>query len=332
MSCNLTRGLVLLCAIMLPANTAQAGAAKMRDAKVTPVPGIAADKLVGDLIWTAKGDAFFALNSEGALRRIRMPSFEVEKQVELGADCVFLAQSAVGLLVARNEAQVVYLVDADTFLVTKKFPGSRLKRVLSSPKLSFALFVHVDSAGRSGDVSYVHLAKGKIESQTPLPVVNGRITPDGKYYFAQDGAEKLRRVRIEGSKLVEDGTRVGFESFCRGVCISSDSKFVSMAVSNTARKGTNVYSVDDLANPLFVLAPGSLPRHIAFDTAAKYFCTQNQQFRLVIYDMNNVKRGEWLPNKMYGEVRQFVPHPLGGKLLVATTDQVLLVELPMQDS
>lgn len=60
---------------------------------VLNLPG---DKIVGDLIWTPEGDAFFALTNEGVLSRVALKGFVVEKRLDMARRCSFLACPAKG--------------------------------------------------------------------------------------------------------------------------------------------------------------------------------------------------------------------------------------------
>jgi len=59
-----------------------------------------------------------------------------------------------------------------------------------------------------GDLWTVGIRGGTARRLTSNPSLESmaRISPDGKYYFAQNGVEQLCRFRIEGTKLIEDGT------------------------------------------------------------------------------------------------------------------------------
>ena len=96
--------------------------------KATIIHALPADKIVGDLIWTPKGEAFYALTTDGVLSRVSLDGCVVEKQVVLGSLCKFLALSAEGLLVAKKDSMEVLVVDASSFEVKKEFYMHNLER------------------------------------------------------------------------------------------------------------------------------------------------------------------------------------------------------------
>jgi hypothetical protein len=302
--------------------------------KTTIIGGIQADKLVGDLIWTAQADAFYALTNDGVLSRVAIRDFVVEKQVTLAPGCSFLAFSGEWLLVANKDAREVWLVDPATFELKKKIPTPRIQRVLSAPRLPFALVTCADPNGWNGEVGFLDLVQGKIISQTQKPVWHGRISPDGRNYFAQSGVEELHRFRIDGAKLTEDGTSERIAANGQNICVSSDSKLVCLPSGGGNAKGysTFIFGVDDVRDPLLDLKSGAYPHVVGFDPAAKLIYAQNHRFGLLVFNMNGVKIKEYLPTAKTGDTRQLVAHPQGGKLLVATSKHLVFVELPADAS
>ena len=289
----------------------------------------------------------------------------MQKQVVLGSLCSFLALSAEGLLVAKKDTQEVLIVEPNTFEVKKKIFAPHVERVLSGPKLRFALVIPECKRERprvsdpsqgnigyvlmsslvkllgfgvsdtsQGNVGYLDLADGKITNQLDIPASCARITPDGQHYFAVKGKEdELCHFRIEGTKLIAAGTSERIPGNAQNLCVSADSKLVCLAGGGNGRDiSTYIFGVDDLRRPILGLTSGGRSQAaVEFDPAAKLIYAQNDQYQVLVYSMKNIKLKEYLPtSRDSGEARQMVPHPQGRKLLLATSKWVIFVELPAE--
>jgi DNA-binding beta-propeller fold protein YncE len=290
---------------------------------------LASDKLVNDLLWTPRGDAFFALTKEGVLSRVALAQqdFVEEKRVDLGQQCSFLALSAEGLVATMTELEEVWVIDPAKLEVRKRIAAPKVQRAVSSPALKTAIAV-----GQEG-VSVIDLVQGKIAPQFgQLPTRHARASPDGKYYFAEGGIEQLCSYRIQGTDLIEHQKTERIAQNGQSICISPDSKWVCLPSGggNYGAGGGNyntfVYSVDDLRTAAFTVKSGAYPRLAAFDPVDKVMFTQNHDKQLMVFTMDGKKLKEFnLPTG--GDPKQFVPHPKGKKLLVVLERAVLFVDL-----
>lgn len=325
--------------LKLPRSTSPAqsirGIQKLGDGLRTLSLKLKADQIVGDLIWSPSGDAFFALTSNGVLSRVVLNNFVEDRRLDLGRRCSFLALCGEGLLAAMTDLQEVWIIDSDTLEVKRRISTPDVERILSGPDLKFALAAC--GGGRNDNretaVIFIDLVKAETIRQPRLPTKFARITPDGKYYFAESGIEQLCSYRIDGSTLAPDQTTERIAQNGQSICVSPDSKYVCLP-SGGGNSGslysTYVYAVDNFQRPEFTLASGAYPRLIGFDPAGEWIYAQNHAFQLIVFSMTAIKRKEYKLTDDRGsadETRQFVPHPEGKKLLVLLNDRLLFVEL-----
>lgn len=302
--------------------------------KITAL-NVKADGIVEDMIWTPAGDAFFALTGDGVLSRIVLETLVEERRIDLGRRCSFLALSVQGLLAAMNDLQEVWVIDPASLEIKHRIAAPGVDRILSGPSLNFAIAASAGEHGapnRDDGVLYIDLLKGEPVHQFQVPTKFARITPDGKYYFAQGGIEQLISFRIQGTILVRDQSTGRIAQNGQGICISPDSKHVCLPSGGGnygALYGTYVYAVGDLSRPELTIASGAYPRLVGFDPAGEMIYTQNHSVQLMVFSDTAIKRKEYKlsDSRSYpDDPRQFVAHPKGKKLLVLLQHRLLFVE------
>jgi hypothetical protein len=283
-----------------------------------------ADKLVEDLVWAPDGSAFFGLTSGGVLSRVGGNGFTVTKKVELAARCSCLSLSGEGLLATLPDAEEVCVIDPATLAVVKRIPAAGVERAVSAPKLKLAF-----AAGKSG-VTVLDLTKALTANHfNKVPTRFARVSPDGKYYFAQGGTEQLCSYRIEGLELVEHQRTERIAQNGQCICISPDSRHVCLpsAGGNYGTSyATHVYMVENLKAPVFTVKSGAYPRVMGFDSVNDLVFAQNHEQQLLVFARGE-KLAEFTVSPGQEEPKQFVPHPQGGKLLVLTDKTLLLVKI-----
>jgi len=293
-------------------------------------------ELVNDLIWSANGEAFFALTSNGVLRRVAKKGWIVERQIDLEHPCSSLAISATGLLIALPNLQQVWVIDPDTLAVKKRIGSPGAYRVLSGPTLNFALTASKPTQGfpPRDVVVYVDLQKGQATFEYKAPVQHANLTPDGKYYFAQSGIEELWGFRVKDKSLNMESKsdRIAQNGQC--ICVSPDSKMVCLPSGGGnynagSSYSTLVYQVDSLSRPVLTLESGAYPRLVGFDPKGKLVFAQNFEHPLIVYSITGNLLGKYKLGTAQGQsdARQFVAHPDGKKLLVLTQRELLFVEI-----
>src|SRR5262245_9064171 len=173
-------------------------------------------QFVGDVCWSADGNAFFALDAQGTLRRIAWPGNVEERRLPTNLPAASLALSRAGLLVSFPSAEEVWVVDPTTLEVKKRMSAPGVQRVSATP---------------AGDVAFaaVNLTKAPQAPQPPknlmvpqpvdpgmaaptegIMVLNAAtakavrlydqyapkhltVTPDGNYLFTEGNIERLLR-------------------------------------------------------------------------------------------------------------------------------------------
>jgi DNA-binding beta-propeller fold protein YncE/DNA-directed RNA polymerase subunit RPC12/RpoP len=290
---------------------------------------LAADKIVGDVLWTKDGGAFFALTSDGVLSRVALKGFVEEKRLEMGRAGACLALSAEGLLATMPDLQEVWVIDPESLAVKKRIAAAGVLRAVSAPGLKVAIAAGKDS------VAVLDLVKGEVVSQFKnIPSQFARVTPDGKYYFAQSKLEELCGYRIDGTSLVEYQKTARIAQKGQSICVSPDGKFICLpSADGNAGAGayaTFVYAIDNLKKAEFTLTTGAYPQTVAFDPAGELIYAQKSGKQLMVYTMRGAKVKEYSLAAERGvsdQPRQFVPHPKGKRLLVLAGKHLLFIEL-----
>ena len=307
--------------------------------KITPFD-VKAPELVGDLLWSPKGDAFFALTTNGLLRRIVMQDdgFVEERRIDLARRASDMAVSGVGLLVALSDLQEVWVVHPVTLEVRQRIAAPRVQRILSGPGLQFAIAAGTgERFGRQGTAVYLDLAKGVPVHQQSVPTQYARLTPDGKRYFALGGIEQLMSFRVENFRLVADQSTERIAQNGQDIFVSPDSKYVCLPSGggNYGAGGysTFVYPTDNLKKPAFTVHSGAYPRCMGFDPAAKLVYAQNHGVPLIVVSDTGIVKSEFqkIPlgnNLVLSDTRRCVAHPQGRKLLMTGGNHLVFVELP----
>jgi hypothetical protein len=299
---------------------------------------LAGDALVGEVIWAPAGDAFFTLSNSGVLRRITMigRQFNEERQLDLARRASWMAVSAVGLLIAMNDLQETWVINPVSLELLKRIPSPNINRILSGPGLIFALSAGQSQGGTGGQsVVYLDLEAGVSVHQQNVPIQFARLTPDGKYYFAQGGTEQLMQFRVVDRALVAEQSTERIAQNGQNIFVSSDSKYVCLPSGggNYGASGyaTFIYPVNNLKKPEFTLESGAYPRSVGFDSAAHLVYAQNHGTPLIVYSDTGIKKAEYnIPltkNRILREP-QFVVHPTGKKILMTSDNTLVFVELP----
>jgi hypothetical protein len=318
---------------------------KVGDLSVTDLK-VPADNLVPRVLWAdPAGKAVILVEKSGLVRRVSVPVFEESLRVDLQRKCSGAALSAEGLVLALPNDQQVWVLDAERLTVKKKIAVSSVSDVAASPKVAVAV------ASGAKVLHTLELKKGKATSFQPAPQVkvkdyeNPVMTDDGAFVLARgnNGNSILRFKLSKAGALSPDGMSedIGSGAIYNGLQLSPDGKFVCLPSGGGNRPGlkghpevgtytTYVYPVATLNKPAFVLESGAYPTAVGFDPAAKLVYAQNADFLLIAFSATGVKKKEFGIDT--GErpvsVRQLLPHPDGGKLLVLTGRRLVWVELP----
>lgn len=320
--------------------------------------------LLGDLCWSPDGAAFFALDSQGTLRRIAWPGNVEERRLATALSPGNLAMSRAGLLVSFPDLQEVWVIDSTTLEVQKRISVPGVQRVTGTP---------------AADVAFAAVKRKQLQQlpknlKAPQPIEGGKtapaevimvlnaanasavrlydqysskhltITPDGKFLFAEGHIERLLRYRIQGGELMfeEDSPRLAGNG--QGIFVSPDSKYVCLT-SPGGNYGTDpmvplkqyttlIFKTTDLKKPAFAIWTGEAPHVVGFDAKTATVVSHNNEKQIMLFsEKGDRTREENLPgDRLAVAPRQFLPHAAGGgRMLVRTEHAVFGVEFSKEE-
>jgi hypothetical protein len=303
------------------------------DIDVKEVP-LEAETILPCICWDKNPETFCVLTSSGLLSRVRFDNFEVTESQDIGRPCSWLTMSSTGPIVTVNSAQEAWLLDPSLSPI-KKLAMAGVKQVVSSPASSIA--IAVNQYGFAGGLGVIDLSKRAFVAQHSfheLGLIGGvtwpTMSPDGKYIFVQGGLEELKRIRINDTRLTVDKTSSRIAQNGQSVCMSHDSKYVCLPSGGgnygTAGYSTFIYSVMDLTRPQITIGSGAYPRQVGFDPKAGLVYAQNHEKQLLIFDPLGVRLKEFTLGPT-GDVKQFLVHPDGRKVLILTEKKLYYVQI-----
>jgi S1-C subfamily serine protease len=296
----------------------------------------------GCMCWSPDGKAFYFLQGdEGVLRRVAVNGLREEMRLDVRKRCTWLSPSGEGLLLTVADVQEVWVLDPDTLKVKRRLEAPSVQRCVSAPGLSVAVAVNAGDDARVFDLKPGGTSRD-FHTRSFGKNVNYRfptLTPDGKYLFTMGGTEQLIRFRVEGTGLALDEMSPRIAQNGQGIAVSPDGKYVCLPSGGGNYQGlpnhpevrpysTYVYAVDNLRKPAFTLHQGNYPRAVAFDPKAGAIYAQNFENQLVLFSPTGVRRQEHPLSERGDEVKQFLVHPEGGRLIVLTERRVFYVATP----
>jgi S1-C subfamily serine protease len=298
---------------------------------------VKAGQVARHILWAPDGKAFYVLEKDtGVLRKIAVDGFKEIGKIDLETPCNWMTMSAEGIVVAANSIQEVYVVDPVKLTRKQKIPAPKVSVVASAPALSVAFASSEGRFAGDGELSVLDLKKGEISRQYTARDLTTKLigfqepiaTPDGKYLFTRGGIEQLHRFKIKGTTLTYEESSERIAQNGQAIEVSPDSKWVSLPSGGgnygAGPYGTFIYSVTNLSSPPLTIRGGAYPRAMGFDPKLGYVYTQNFTNQLILFTSKGVKLKEF-PLRGAGDVRQFVPHPAGGSLLLLTDKKLFHV-------
>ena len=319
-----------------------AASADTGDLKVTKLT-IGTGAGPGCMCWTTDGKGFYHLDGKGTIRLIGFPEAKELAALETGKKCDWISLSAAGLVVTVSDAQEAWVLDAKTLKVGARMPIAKAKRVVSSPQLVHAFAAESDF-GR-GTVTVLDLKAGKLAKQFEVSSLaakgfigfdNPTFSPDGKFLFAE-GLEQVFRFAVDGAtlKFEETGPRI-IQGAHTGLSVGPDyvaapSGGGNYGIGDMKRTSysTYLFTHDNLKTPALTLSSGAYPSAVGFDKSAGLFYAQNAKSQLIVFDKDANKLKEYdLTGGRFKQVRQFLVHPDGRKLLVHVEETIYAVEVP----
>ncbi len=236
-------------------------------------------------------DCFYFVTDGGLLRKIALPSYKEERQLEFKRSIGSLWLSREGLVLITGDPKAVtrdtqlWLIDPVTLAVKRILPAEGVVSGATTPGWSYMLTI----SGTKGDPSGTEklclfdLKTGKIARQYSLADIAkeaaGRIekikllgslasqgndlkvSPDGKYLFTRPRDGSLCRFQIRGVELTYEEMGPNFLGEC-DFSFSADSMFVAIsAMKGSAAKdhpdpgqcGVYIYKIENLQRPVVSL-------------------------------------------------------------------------------
>jgi hypothetical protein len=296
------------------------------------------------MCWIEEGKSFYHVDDKGTVRMISYPEFKEEAALDVGKKVDWLSVSSVGPVIAVSEAQETWVLDPKTLKAGKKIPTAKSKRVAATPKSEIAFAVESDP--RKTNISILDLKAGKILKQTDANSLGTNrggmgfstptFSPDGKYLFTTGGIEQVFRFKVDGQNLTfeEAGPRIiqgRFNNICVGEeYVAAPAGGGNYGIDNLkAAYATYLFAPGNLKTPALTLPSGAYPMAVGFDKSAGLFYAQNSEKQLIIFDKdaNKLKEYSLAPGRGI-DVRQFLVHPDGRKVLVLTPKELFAVEIP----
>jgi hypothetical protein len=303
--------------------------------------------LVPDLCWSRDASAFFTLDEKGTLRRISLVQQREERRLDLTQSASSLTLAKSGLLVSLPQLEEVWLIDTETLQIAKRICAPGVRRVTSAPSLDLAFAsAKLPVNPNPKDVLLVlDVAQAKpLKHYEHHSAKHLAAAPDGKHLFAEDGANKLVRYRLDGNDVVFDQESPPIGSESQGIYTSPDGKYVCLssrlgnltnAVNPPAKLHTiYVFQADKLAKPAFSVHTGPSPRALGFDPKTHVVFAHNSAMQFMQFNETGAKILETnLPGAEgpAGEPRQFLTHPDGHRVLVRTETTIYEVRLPKDE-
>jgi DNA-directed RNA polymerase subunit RPC12/RpoP len=322
---------VLLKTLITVSNPVLASAGPGPTAKVDPdapkVTNLAVERkdIIPCMKWAdSGGSAFLTVDKNGVLRKLSFPEGKELKKAELECHCDWLDVSGRGILLTVRDRQEIWMVDPNTFQVTKKIEVPKLLRAVSAPSLSIA----VAGVGRAlyvVDLETANLNKYEWRDEVNLSALEDPvITPNGQYLITHGGSN-LARFRIVGGKLrPQDWSQgiIGGVQPSFGIQVSYDSRWVAYptGAGNHGARGAWVFSTESFKKPEFALE-GVRSQPIGFDPAGSYIYTAGMS----IFSAKGILKKEC---QLGDGAWQLLVHPQGNKLVVLGNTRLQVVEVP----
>jgi len=313
--------------------------------------------LVGDLCWAPDGKAFFALDTQGTLRRIDWPENLEIARLTTGSPASSLCLSRAGLLISYPSLHEVWVIDPATLEVQKRVSVPGVERVSAAPASDIACAAvrleaappkkgrqiddDAEKAAASEGIIILDAKSGKSVRQYAHAPKHLTMTPDGKYVFAEGRIERLVRYRVVGEKndmLFADDESPRLAGNGQGIFTSPDSNYVCLTSPGgnyatdpampVKQYTTLIFKTTELKKPAFAIWTGESPRAVGFDPAAGAVVSHNNEKQIMLFSEAGVRtQEENLPgDRLAVAPRQFLPHPTGGRMLVRTENAVFGVE------
>jgi hypothetical protein len=304
------------------------------------------------LTWAADGKAFYALD-QGAhvVRRFSFPELNEEAKQTVGQEVSWLSLSKEGVVVTVCGSQEAWVLDPVTLEKRRTFPVGKALRVLTAASLSVGYVCNTEERQNFGDQTAYRPHGGVLRmfdlktaqqvKEYDVQSLHNKgalyaavISADGKHLFTMGGQRQLQQYALDGEQVnfVTTSPNLLASADSTQPVVSADGRLVSapsgggnMLVKNgraVIDNNTYVFVPGNLNDPLFDLKIEANPVAVGFDMKAGLIYAQNSKYHLIILDHEGTKLRSCVlvSNRLDARggdgVRQLLPHPDGGKLLV----------------
>ena len=289
------------------------------DAKVTRL-GLDASRELPCMRFSADGRYLFTLEVSGIVRRIAVPSFVVERELNIGENCTDMESSKEGLLIAAPAPGHVWQIDPETLNVKAKIVVPGVIQLAAAPGQSVAF-----AAANASVIVPLDLITGLVAKPIRIAEISRgaateflriRMTPDGRYLLTCSHAITRFEVAKTALKYQQCSPWVGshIEHSAVNLTISPDSRSVVLLdKSGYDSNRLKVLGIADFKINPIDFDPDCYPV-FAWDKDGSIF-TRSRDRQLARYESDAT------PGKTYylptlGSPRQFLVHPSGRKLLI----------------
>ncbi len=311
-----------------------------------PVP-INAKEMPACVCWAPDGSAFYCLDAtEARLCKFSVNPLEEVADLEIGARVTWVSLYKEGVVVTLGDQTEIWLVDPETLEVKRKADVPSASKVYSSPSLMVG-FAVLHGQGRDG-LGMVDLRSGKLlriftaqEFRTPkgLSPSWGQIAvaPDGKVVWVVTGGHLQRFKFTPSTKQLQydDSSPASIGREGREIVLSPDGSLICWPCGAGNDRGlpkhpeippyaTYIYETKDISQPKLVLRTGAYPQAVGLDPVSGLAFGQNFDTTLLIYNLSGLPLKS-ISLRGHGTY-QFAPSPVGGKLLMLTSEKLLLVD------
>ncbi len=318
--------------------------------------------VVGDVCWSADGQFFYVLYSNGPgglLVKCSVNGLAERTSLNFTAMPGKLAMSAQGLVVTLLARNQLWLIDPEDLHV-KRVYDVPLRRstdaMAASPELDFVFVGAKTEFDANYPVNY-GVAAVNLKQQGrdavrfyDLPNTTLAASPKGDYLFTLD-KDVLVGYKIDPAtgdlehaqtshpfrRTVDQYRRIEFSPDNKYVCVVGVGVPLAVRRANPLLRDTAVlvFPLDDLRRPALTLDTDMLVYAVGFDPAhADNIFTESDGNRLAIFDRNGKRRSAFqlraIGNNQRGEPQsplQLLAHPDGDRVLMRFSDRLCMAAL-----
>jgi serine protease Do len=291
---------------------------------------------VRHLWWADDSKSFYAVSKAGVLQEYDAVGQKKARSLNLERPALWMTASKEGWLFSTKTDLV--LVDPAEWKIAKTFATPQTKRAVSCPTMPFA-FVEVNQSLPVLDLKTgQEIRRYTSNDFSGRPSVNDlRVSPDGKYLFAEQYDISLARFKIDGNQLTyeERGFRLAGAPSQVGTWFSPDSKYVALPyiAGNSYRKDAPpdclaIFEIGKLTTAAVVLPDCHATYDIGYRASPPQFIVwPSKTSAIVAYDQFGRKERTISIGRSPKDVYRFSLSPDGKSFAVLTDDSVGMIDV-----